>query len=237
MKDLDIINRYFDLHTIWDESDKWHFYTHHKIRDFIKAISDDFLKDKKIVILNAGSGGEEYNLIDHEHIHVDIVDTKIKHKARFIVSNIETISLEDQVDMVLCVGSVLNYTDPVRAIKKFENLLKHGGYLLIEFEKSSSLEFIFHPSFNMQVAMVDTFYGNNIERVKVFSERYIDSILAFNKFLKLRIERFHIFSPLIFRLTKHTNFAAKFVILDKILRYISPLSFFSSNSIYFCQKA
>lgn len=236
MEEIDIINRYFEKDIIWEPTDKWHLYTHTKIQTFIKNASRDFLENKKIVILNAGSAGEEYGLIEHTHIHVDIVDTKIKDKQKFIVSNIETLELNEKVDMVLCVGSVLNYTDPVRAIKNFSKLLKTGGYLLIEFEKSTSLEFIFHKSFNEQVAIIHTFYGNHEEKLKVFSERYIQSIIQYNKFILMRTERFHIASPLIFRLVKQPNFAARFGHLDIIFKYINPLNYFSSNVIYFCQK-
>lgn len=237
MEEIDIINRYFQKDIIWEPTDKWHLYTYNKIQTFIKDVSSDFLTNKKIVILNAGSAGEEYGLIEHVHIHVDIVDTKIKDKQNFIVSNIETVELNEKVDMVLCVGSVLNYTDPVRAIKNFSKLLKTGGYLLIEFEKSTSLEFIFHKSFNEQVAIIHTFYGSHEEKLKVFSERYIKSIIRYNKFILMRTERFHIASPLIFRLVKQANFAAKFSYLDIFFKYINPLNYFSSNVIYFCQKA
>ena len=237
MSQEDVINRYFDMETIWDSADKWHFYTHNKIKEFINAMASDFLLDKKIAILNAGSGGEEYGLTEHSHIHVDIVDKKIKDQQYFIVTDIETVELVEKVDMVLCVGSVLNYADPVRAIKNFSKLLNPGGYLLIEYEKSSSLEFLLHPSFNQQVAIVKTFYGQYEEKLTVFSEKYIESILWHNKFISLKKENFHILSPLVFRLTKHSGVAAKFCKVDRLLKYIKPLSYFSSNIICLYQKA
>lgn len=232
----EIIEKYSQIDNIWDETDRWHIYTHKQIQQFIHQIFNKYVFRKDIVILNAGSAGEEYGLEKYEHLHIDIVDTKIKNKKRYIVSSIENFDLDEKVDFVLCIGSVLNYVDPMQVFNQFDKILKDKGYLILEFEKSSSLEYITSSSFNSNSAPVTTFYKEQKEIIRVYSEKYISSILEEYHFQIIASSRFHILSPIIYKLIGNSNFAAKFTFADKLLKKLYPISYFSSNVIYFCQK-
>lgn len=217
----------------WPDTDEWHRYTffaiHKAVSKFLKKYSRN-----NMLILNAGSGGTDY---PHkgEIIHLDIVDSCIKHYTNFIVSSIENIPLEDNsIDFIICVGSVINYADCQKSIFEFSRILKPNGKLVLEFERSNSGEFLFTKNHNKTIFSKTYLYNNQKHILWMYNEKNIIKILKLNKLKVLKKKRFHIFSTFLNRLGMAEKNAAKYIKLDKIFSLFSyPLA---HNCILFAEK-
>jgi SAM-dependent methyltransferase len=235
--DLEKIRREYDgIAAIWDDQDRWHKYTQSRIREFIHRFFKELGGNQRYRILNAGSGGNDYGLQGYQ-LHVDIAASRLKEIPNSLISNIEQIPLADQeFDICLCVGSVINYCDSVRAVQEFRRLLKPGGWLILEFENSKSFEFLFRRAFNQSACIVETFYQNRIEELWVYSERHMEGILRTNGFNLTGLERFHILSPLAYRLTNNPNVSSVIAPFDSLVRFVPYVGKFCSNVILSCER-
>ncbi|HXA03070.1 MAG TPA: class I SAM-dependent methyltransferase [Cytophagaceae bacterium] len=228
----EVAKKYNSTPVIWDEKDQWHLRQREMIDDFIRESLKSIPIDPAFKILNAGSAGYSYGLDEKIILHVDIAEARISHLQNSLVANIQNLPLPpDQFDMAICVGSVINYCDPVAVISEFARVLKHSGCLILEFENSHTLELLGKRTFNKKAVLQNTFYNGNVEKVWYFSEDYIMELAHLSGFSCVAVKRVHIISPLVYRLFRSESLAAKFVILDKLCSRIPWLRKFSSNSI------
>ncbi|WP_298754833.1 class I SAM-dependent methyltransferase [uncultured Arcobacter sp.] len=233
----EVVQKYSKLDVIWDERDKWHYYVHTTIKDYITQAVKNINTDSHLLILNAGSAGEEYDLTGFQHIHLDIVEKNIQHTKNYVVASIEQIPLQNNsFDIILCVGSVLNYSDALQSLSEFSRLLKQNAYLILELELSGSFEYIFTKHYLENVSLVKTFYQNKEEKLWVYSENYIKNILDTYDLKFINEYKFHILSGIIYKLTNNPSFATKFSNLDKFLSKYKLFSKFASNVILTYQK-
>ncbi len=94
-----------------------------------------------------------------------------------MIGSIEKIPLADNVfDFIICVGSVLNYCDPMKVMEEFRRVLKNTGYLILEFESSRTFELILKHDYNKSAVFVETFYKGGTEKIWYFSEDYIKQL-------------------------------------------------------------
>ena len=224
------IAEYYNKKTdLWPTSDAWHWKTNKYISTFIDhSIS---LPDKA-KLLNAGSGGNNYNLPEEIITHVDIAENLIEDNTKKIVASIEDIPLEDNsFTNIVCVGSVLNYCDPILVIKEFKRILKPQGQLILEFEKSDTLELIFSKDFGKPSVLRKTFYDGSEEIIWYFSEKYIKRLLSELDFRIDNLKRFHLTSAMIYGFTKREKLSSKFTVFDKLLFNIPKVKTLSSNVI------
>lgn len=85
--------------------------------------------NEQTVILNAGCGKTTY-ITPANIIYMDIIKDYVEKLPNHIVGSIENIPLEDSsVDCIICVGSVINYTDIQKSISEFSRVLKENGIL------------------------------------------------------------------------------------------------------------
>ncbi len=232
----EIVEKYNNLDSIWDLNDKWHSYTFKMISKFIIQNLKHYSHIDNIKILNAGSAGYSYELPEKNITHIDIAEKKIKDLENSIQANIEDIPLSnDTFEAIICVGSVINYCDPISAIQEFSRVLKKNGKLILEFENSNTLELIGTNKYNKKAILIDTFYLGK-ETIWYFSESFIEEILTENGFLITKKNRWHILSPLIYRYTKKGNFSAFFCKLDSMLKLFPFFKKVSSNTIIFAEK-
>lgn len=233
----DIENKYNNIENIWTEDDPWHFYTFKKIQEFIKIEFDKLNLGHNFSLLNAGSAGNTYEINCKRHIHVDLVEKNIIDKPHYIIGSIENLPLENnEIDFILCVGSVINYTDALSSIREFSRILNNKGHLVLEFENSYSLEYFSTHNFKKTANIVSTFYKGKEEKVWIYSHKFIKKSLEMNGFKIIKSKNFHILSPLIYRLCKNAKIASKFTTFDNVLSRIPFLKYYSSNVILLCQK-
>jgi SAM-dependent methyltransferase len=240
MDNLDIkevMSNYQKKEKIWTSSDKWHYYTYQSIYSFIEKNVEKNNIAKNANVINLGSGGNPYCFDDNNMLHIDIVEKNIIGKKHSLVSNIEQINIPDNsFSCCLCVGSVLNYTDALLSIKEIYRILKPKGYLFLEFENSKSFEFYKTKTYNKAADIIDTFYNNETEKLWVYSERYVKNILKIHNFTSLELKRFHIITPLIYRLNNNSQKSSCFCWLDNIVRYLPLIKTNASNVIILAQK-
>ena len=153
-----IASKYNSLNKIWDEEDKWHSWTFKRINQYISKVRKQYSNHYSLIILNAGSGGNSYGFDGETMFHIDIAEEKISTQKNYHVGTIELLPYADKYfDLIICVGSVINYCDPVKVISEFKRVLKTRGELIIEFENSNTLELIGKKTFNAKSVLTETF--------------------------------------------------------------------------------
>ncbi len=235
--DIDSVkNMYNDMKEIWPHDDKWYQYTYSQISKFLHSIALKHNFNNQTEILNAGSGGNTYN-IPGIHYHIDIADQKLKNIPNAYIGNIENMPFADnKFDVCICVGSVLNYCDALIAISELVRVLKQYGLLILDYDQSRSLEFIGTKHFNKTADIIETFNSGYTDKIWVYSQKYISSILRNFHVNVLDMHKYHILTPLIYRMTCDENKAAAFVKFDKVISHIPFLREFSCNVILCSQK-
>lgn len=231
-----IREHYNSMKNVWGH-DHWHLITYRRLENFIATLPFHFPDIFQGTILNAGSGGNSYGIISEKMIHLDIAETHISHFPNSIISSIEGIPLENKsIDTIICIGSVLNYSDAFRSLNEFSRIVKTNGYLILDFEPSDSFEYLFTDSFSKSAAIIDTFFDGKKEKIWIYSEDYILSILNREKLSIIHEGRVHRLSPLVYRVTKKMNFSSHFASIDKIIEKIPVLKKHSCNLFLVCKK-
>lgn len=230
----DVIARYERMEEIWPATDAWHFFTRKAIHDTVKLWTPASGKDGARV-LNIGSGGANYDLAGMNLIHGDICIRNLSAGSS-AVCNAERLPFREATfDVAICVGSVLNYCDALVALSEMARVIKPAGTLILEFEKSDNLEYIFSKPFCANAMMVTTFYGGEKERVWVYNERYIKNLLNTLRFVIRRRRAIHTLSSAMLRVLP-SQIAAKFGSWDRILSRLTLFNQFASNVILECEK-
>ena len=217
----------------WPENDTWHQYTFTKEKETIEHWLSTFTTEN-LHILNAGSGGTCYKT-KGKLIHLDIIEDYIRQYDGYIVGSVEKIDLPDlSVDGVICVGSVLNYADAQQSISEFTRILKYGGFLILEFERSNSAEFLGTEYHGKYIFSKTYCYNEQSHPLWLYSEKHIRTIMKHYGYSVKKCERIHIISSLLNRFGVHEENAAKFAKFDHLFKFLSyPLA---HNTILFCVK-
>src|SRR5258706_2957962 len=107
-------------HPSWFRSiDTWHHFTAGEIRREIARFWDSLAIPRDSVILNAGAGGNNLDLLPDDTINLDISERRIQDSSRPVVGSAEALPLMDQsVDILVCIGSVINYSDAALTISE-----------------------------------------------------------------------------------------------------------------------
>ncbi len=217
---------------VWPVKDEWHKYSKKRIESYLSRR----VIDNSLYILNAGSGGNTYGLQNSMH-HFDIAKNKIEHFKEFTVGTIEALPFENETfDIVICVGSVINYTDAFLSIQEISRVLKYQGMLILEFESSWGLEYLNTDNFKKNATIVEVNYYNEKHKQWIYSPNYLLKILKNNDLKICRKERFHILSSYIYSKCRDENHSAKYTKYDNLLKRIPYINLHSNNVIYECRK-
>ena len=220
---------YERVDNVWSNS-PWYQYSFFKITQYISKL--EFINTYSY-ILNAGSAGNNYNLKCRMH-HVDIAENKINNCKEFTVCSIEELPFKDNTfDGVICVGSVLNYTDAIQSITEMIRVTKPGGALIIEFENSNSFEYLFTKEHKKDATIIKTQYLNREQVQWIYSYEYI--LLIINSF-NVKIEEiygFHIFDSIF---AKNERIAKVFSKLDFLSKVIPATKKYASKVIIKLKK-
>lgn len=221
---------YNQTNDIWPADDKWYTYTHQRIINYINQFIKKNPIQEKSKVINIGSAGNEYD-IPGVHYHVDIAEERIKNCSHYVVASAEHLPFPDSYfDMGLCVGSVINYCDPIQVISEISRVLKPQAKLILDFDQSRSYEFI-GTCYNSNAHVVETFNSGVVDRVWVFSEKQIESYCKIHHLRVSNIEYYHLLTPLIYRICKDENKAASFAWADKLMSKIPFVRKISCNVI------
>lgn len=204
----------------WPEHDPWHAQTHATIQRQVEQWLAKYAS-AGMQILNAGSGGTEYQT-QGSIIHMDIVERYVSRFERHLVGSIENIPLPDtSIDGVICVGSVINYTDAQQSIAEFSRILRAGGFLILEYERSDSAEFLWTPEYKKYLFSKSYDYNGQTHLLWMYSENHIRQMLNHYQFAIHRQRRFHSLSSFLYRIGMPEQNAARFAKYDWIFQPIS----------------
>jgi SAM-dependent methyltransferase len=222
---------YTNSDSAWPEHDAWHYHTVKFLDRTVDSLLATYATHESI-ILNAGSGGKVYRQ-PGIYYDCDLVDKFLIHSEHPIHANIENLPCVDGFfDIVICVGSVLNYVDAALAIREFSRVLKKNGMLILEFERSDSAEFLFTPHHHQNVFRYSYQYNGETHRLWMYSEKYISNIVR-GSFSLLKTMRFQVISALAFRFSKSKNAG----MLSSIDKFTQAFSYsLAHNAIILCRK-
>lgn len=139
-------------------------------------------------------------------------------------------------DVCICVGSVINYCDAMSSIGEICRILKPKGLLVLDFDQSKSFEYIGTSFYSKNAEIVETFNSGFSDKIWVYSEKYINSILKSYHFKILRKHHYHCLSPLAYRFIKDETKASKYAPFDKLVSILPFLKNISCNIILTAQK-
>jgi SAM-dependent methyltransferase len=229
-----VVKSRFDGFSAADD-DAWHSHTAAVIRREITLWRRDLFGDSSARVLNAGSGGDDLNVCPPSTVNLDISHLRLKGASMAVAGSIEQLPLASgTVDVTLCVGSVINYCDPVAAIHEFRRVSRAGACLVLEFESSRSAEFLLRKGFGSAAMIAETFYGSQHEIVWAYQPEYIEGLLRAVGFAVRRRAPIHLVSPWVLLVSRSVRFAAAFAALDARAGQITPFRHWASNHLWLC---
>jgi SAM-dependent methyltransferase len=225
-----------EQYSIVQSDDAWHAYS----RKIIDSTTKDWFHrlGQKCGprLLNAGSGGRSYG-ISELMTHLDLFESRLARTQHRLIGNISRIPAEnDSFDVVICVGSVINYADPLSAVREFSRVLRSGGLLIIEYERSASFEHFCRNGGSQACIRVKTFYGSVPTSLWVYGDEFIDGLLAASGFSRIEELRFHALSSVVLSATNSSKIASWFTPRDRYFAQHWPLKLFASNRILAVEK-
>jgi SAM-dependent methyltransferase len=188
-------------------------------------------------VLNLGSGGNDYGMPVRNHFHLDIAEARLPRHGCAVVASAELIPFKPTFfDLVVCVGSVLNYCDVVGTCREIARVLKPGGELLLEFESSQSGEFLWRHEFGRAAVVANLMYQDQPESIWLYSPAYVTNVLDSVGLPVYREEGFHTITSLAYRAKADEHFAARFGSIEQLPFISRLLRRFAANRILISRK-
>lgn len=224
---------YNSVSDVWAIDDPWHDYSKRVISSYL---SKQTFFDNTIV-LNAGSAGNTYNIDCQKMYHIDIAEEKLKNIDNAFVASIEKTPFENNFfDIIVCVGSVLNYCDAFNSISELSRILKLKGYLVIEFESSCGFEYLGKECYKKGAEIITTEYIEKQHKQWLYSRKYIMRILRMYKLKIIEEYPFHIIDGLLSKKINENMSVDWSEKTDKLLRHMPYFKNHGNNIIFCCKK-
>jgi hypothetical protein len=218
----------------WPKSDDWNEYKHQETERFILRTGLKILQNANR-ILDAGAGDSAYEWMPSSCISLDRHRLQIFQKRNAVVGDVERMPFTSgYFDLVVCIGSVLNYASAAETLNEFARVTASGGYIYLHFETSTSFEHLFNPAWGASVYLTKTTNASRTDYVWVYSPKYILALLAGLQFRVIQSTRFHTLSALCCRLGISQTWAHPLARLD---RAAALLGYFSDDVVILAQKA
>lgn len=157
--------------------DEWHAYCGRRTSHIIASqLSLRQLPSNRL--LNAGSGVHQITATGWVETSVDLFDAPIRGHKNAVCASVENLPFEaGTFGAVICVGEVLGYCDPAKAIREFARVLVPSGILVCDFGNSRSFRYLLKRTYGRAADMVTDHYNNNLERIWVYDHNYILSLV------------------------------------------------------------
>lgn len=198
--------------------DSWHSYSGAQTAKIISC----YLKPgdaKRAWLLNAGAGIYQVAPQQWLEISLDLFDAPIRGREYAVCASIEQLPFPNGIfAATVCVGEVLGYCDPARAIKEFARIARPGATLICDFRSSRGVGQWLTTSYGRAADLVTDQYNGEPEQTWIYDPRYIKHLLGSSGF-SIRAEvGTHTWSALARRFGANTNSAVKVQKLLEALR-------------------
>jgi methyltransferase family protein len=217
----------------WPEVDGWNEYKHRETERFILRTGSKILQNARC-ILDAGAGDSAYEWMPSTCISLDRHHSQISEKRNAVVGNVERMPFTNgYFNLVVCIGSVLNYASAAETLNEFARITAAGGHIYLHFETSTSFEHLFNTGWGASVHLVRTTNASRPDYIWVYSPKYVRALLAGLHFKVIQSARFHTLSALCCRLGISQTRAHRFARFD---RAAALLNYFSDDVVILAQK-
>lgn len=225
--------RYAAGDQIWSSSDKWNTWKRRGIERYCRQ--ELKVAAPHAAILNAGSGSHRYQWLPDRAVNLDRFPAQVMHLPNPVVGELEALPFDDAAfDLVVCVGSVLNYASAIEAIAELARVLKPGGMLVLHYETSNSAEHFGTKLWGRDVAPLRTINNGKPDMVWVYSRTFMRRAITRNGIAIVREQGFHIGSAVLLRMGLSQQLAAPAAGLDRLLK---PLAMFADDVILTGRKS
>jgi SAM-dependent methyltransferase len=218
---------------IWHANDPWNAHVRKEIDKFGRKYAKEQVANASQA-LDVGCGSESYGWLPETRISTDRFEAQLKNVPNPMVADVEDLPLETQsVDFIVCVGAVLNYASAAEAIAELARVSQPGGFLLLQFETSTSFEHVLTKRWGAPAMRIETVNAVRAETLWVYNPRYIFDLLSTFGFEVVVSERFHVLSALGLRLGMGQQRAARLAHLDRAFQWCGR---FADDVILLAQK-
>jgi SAM-dependent methyltransferase len=153
------------------------------------------------LLLNAGSGVYQIDISGWTEIAVDLFDAPIRGRKNAVCANVEDLPFDSGTfGAVVCVGEVLGYCDPAKAISEFSRILADSGILICDFGNSRSFRHLLTSHYGRSADLITDQYNGTAEPIWVYDPSYISSLLISANFRIKQVTGIHTWSGLARRL-------------------------------------
>ena len=218
----------------WPEADIWSTHTKHSIADFVR----EFAADANGLIFNAGCGGNDYGLSSRTPcINLDISLRQCRTLPRAVVGDVEHIPLPSDVfDVTMCVGAVINYVEPEKAIPELIRVTKPGGLILVDFESSCSAEIMFSRHWRKPVSVIERMYVDHMDKTYLFSPGHIRNIFERSRSEVVKVRSYHTATAMWERIFIKAHIPKAAYSIDKFASNLPGIGWLGSSVIFACRK-
>jgi SAM-dependent methyltransferase len=203
------------------EEDQWHSYTGRCTYQIVtKNLTDLAVGPKRL--LNAGCGCHPLTIQGWSEIATDLFSSPLGAHGLSVCATIQQLPFLDRsFGAVVCVGEVLAYCDPAKAIEEFARILVPKGILICDFGNSRSNKYRFTRTFGRAAEIVTDRYNGSPEKIWIYDPRYVKSILTEQKFEICREAGIHVWSPIARRLGLPPAFS---LVAERYLAWANAIS-------------
>jgi hypothetical protein len=218
---------YDGIHADPASENGWDRHTSRQISDALEGLRAEL--DTKTTV-NIGSGGLSYGL--ENPIEVDLVLAALRDARRAIVGDAHRLPIRtDSAKAVICVGGVVNYLSLSDAIAEIARVVQRMGMVVIEYERTSTLQFVGTATFRKHVSPQLTTYRGEQHVLWRYSDAYVLGTMESHGFKVAKVVPFHLLSPLLLRLGAPSIVVDVIARLDPLLRYFGFLNRFAANQV------
>jgi SAM-dependent methyltransferase len=177
---------------VWNHFDRWHSVTRQRIGKALHRLLGT--GTHLLRMANVGSGGESYGLQAENQFHVDLVIERLRAR-RSMLADIRSLPIvTGTIDVVVCVGSVINHVDVAVAITELIRIMRPGARIVLEFDSTDWLNHAFSATAANESATISTFYNRRTVTITEYSLRFIERLLEAGGVRVDHVLSFHILS-------------------------------------------